>query len=468
MKPKLMIQGFEWYLKPEDNLWKTLKLKAPHFKKLGVTSIWLPPAYKGHRGLYDSGYGVYDFYDLGEFNQKGSIPTKYGTREDYLECVKTFKEQGIEVIVDIVLNHRIGADSIETIDVIPVDPSNRHKVLDTISIDAWTGFNFPSRKNKYSDFKWNANHFTAIDYNASQHHTGLYRIHGKPFDSEVNLEMGNYDYLMGADVDFRNKEVIEETKAFLQWYLETVDFDGVRLDAVKHINASSMSYFLSYLNTLKPTFSVGEYWSNDLEELMAYIKKTDYQTHLFDVPLHHRLYDISNRMFIDLRDVYKGTLTQAYDSLSVQFVDNHDTQIGQSLETWIQSWFRHHANALILLREGGYPCVFYTDLEDTMIQTMMMLRSKHQIGKYVEQFDDSHSVVLGFDGELGYLSVINIGSETYKKVTLSKDLRGRHYYNLQNPSLVYEVDGNGDVYLYCAKESVGLFGVVGGNYESVL
>ena len=42
--------------------------------------LWLPPAYKGVGGKNDNGYGVYDLYDLGEFNQKGSIETKYGTK----------------------------------------------------------------------------------------------------------------------------------------------------------------------------------------------------------------------------------------------------------------------------------------------------------------------------------------------------------------------------------------------------
>lgn len=34
---------------------------------------WLPPAYKGIGGKDEVGYGVYDVYDLGEFDQKGTI-----------------------------------------------------------------------------------------------------------------------------------------------------------------------------------------------------------------------------------------------------------------------------------------------------------------------------------------------------------------------------------------------------------
>lgn len=43
------------------------------------------------------------------------------------------------------------------------------------------------------------------------------------------------------------------------------------------------------------------------------------------------------------------------------FVDNHDSQIGQSLESWVTDWFKPLAYALILLRKDGYPCLFYGD-----------------------------------------------------------------------------------------------------------
>lgn len=43
-------------------------------------------------------------------------------------------------------------------------------------------------------------------------------------------------------------------------------------------------------------------------------------------------------------------------------MDNHDTQIGQSLQSWVQPWFKPLAYSLILLRANGYPCVFYGDL----------------------------------------------------------------------------------------------------------
>ncbi|HBL29705.1 MAG TPA: alpha-amylase, partial [Acidobacteria bacterium] len=59
----------------------------------------------------DVGYGVYDMYDLGEFNQKGSVRTKYGTKAEYLAAISTAHANGLQIYGDLVFNHRGGADA---------------------------------------------------------------------------------------------------------------------------------------------------------------------------------------------------------------------------------------------------------------------------------------------------------------------------------------------------------------------
>ena len=61
----------------------------------------------------DVGYGVYDLFDLGEFNQKGTVRTKYGFKEDYLQAIQVLKAQGIQPMADVVLNHKAAADHME-------------------------------------------------------------------------------------------------------------------------------------------------------------------------------------------------------------------------------------------------------------------------------------------------------------------------------------------------------------------
>ena len=137
----VMFQYFEWYLPADASLWKTVSANAQELSDKGVTSVWLPPAYKGQAGIDDTGYGVYDLYDLGEFDQKKTVPTKYGTKDEYIDAVNKLQACGIDVYADIVLNHRMGADETETVQAVKVKEENRTEtVSDPKTIGAWTKF----------------------------------------------------------------------------------------------------------------------------------------------------------------------------------------------------------------------------------------------------------------------------------------------------------------------------------------
>ena len=134
--------------------------QAKALKASGIDMVWLPPAYKGAAGSRSVGYDVYDTYDLGEFDQKGSTATKYGTREAYLKAVKGLQKAGVEVYTDIVLNQMMGADGTEEVAAEENAGNNRELELrDDFKILAWTKFLFPGRKGKYSDFCWERGEF---------------------------------------------------------------------------------------------------------------------------------------------------------------------------------------------------------------------------------------------------------------------------------------------------------------------
>ena len=180
---RTLMQYFEWYLKPENKLWKKVAINAKYLNAIGITDMWLPPAYKAAGGKYDAGYAVYDLYDLGEFDQKGSIETKYGTKDEYLHAIEELHKNNIKVYADIVLNHKIGADESETVYASQEENNNRN--VDTTlpkKIEAWTIYNFPGRNNKYSDFKWNYEHFNGTDWDESGRKNGIFRFSGKHWD----------------------------------------------------------------------------------------------------------------------------------------------------------------------------------------------------------------------------------------------------------------------------------------------
>ena len=146
-KNDCMMQYFEWYLPSDSTLWNKVQKDGAHLANLGINYVWLPPSYKGAGGTNDVGYGVYDLYDLGEFCQKGAIPTKYGTKEEYLNAIKALKENNIKVLADIVLNHKMGADEVEEVLAVQDDENDRNISLTAATpIKAWTKYTFPGRR----------------------------------------------------------------------------------------------------------------------------------------------------------------------------------------------------------------------------------------------------------------------------------------------------------------------------------
>ena len=159
MENGVMMQYFEWNLPNDGNLWKQLKEDASHLHEIGVTAVWIPPAYKADE-QQDEGYATYDLYDLGEFDKKGTIRTKYGTKEELKEMIDELHKNHISVYLDVVLNHKAGGDFTEKFIVVEVDPNDRTQALGKpFEIQGWTGYSFHGRKDKYSDFKWHWYHF---------------------------------------------------------------------------------------------------------------------------------------------------------------------------------------------------------------------------------------------------------------------------------------------------------------------
>lgn len=179
MKNGTMLQAFQWELPDDGTLWRQLRRMAFRLRHQGFTALWLPPAYKGSGGKSDVGYGVYDLYDLGEFNQKNTVRTKYGTRAEYLEALRALKAADIQSLPDVVLNHRMGADEKERVKVLTDDPEHRDRTdSPEREAEVFTRFTFPGRGSRYSDFVWDHRCFTGVDWDDAAKENGLFRMKG--------------------------------------------------------------------------------------------------------------------------------------------------------------------------------------------------------------------------------------------------------------------------------------------------
>ncbi|KQT01994.1 alpha-amylase family protein [Cellulomonas sp. Leaf395] len=68
--------------------------RIDHLADLGVTCLWLMPFYP--TADYDDGYDISDFY---------GVDSRLGDAGDLVEVIRTAKDRGIRVIVDLVVNH---------------------------------------------------------------------------------------------------------------------------------------------------------------------------------------------------------------------------------------------------------------------------------------------------------------------------------------------------------------------------
>ena len=494
MENHTILQYFEWYYPKDGSLWKKVKNDASQLKDMGIDAIWLPPAHKGMEGQSSTGYDSYDLYDLGEFDQKGSVATKYGTKEEFVEAVKSAKNAGIQVYADIVLNHLGGADEKEAVIVRKVNPENRNEFIsEPFEIEAYTVFTYPGRSGKYSQFRWDFQCFTGVDFDARTDETAIYSIqnqYGEGWENVLDNENGNYDFLMLTDIDFRNPHVREELKRWGEWFQETAGFDGFRLDAIKHMPASFFNEWLDHMRhvTQKEMFTVGEYWSPyDLQSMLDYIEATGGRMSLFDACLQANFSKASKSgETFDMTTILQGSLVEVRPELAVTLVENHDTQPLQSLEQTVEPWFRAHAYAIILLREAGYPCVFYSDVygsnytdkgtdgrdhEVTMnalpqLKLLLEARKTKAYGEQRDYFD--HAACIGWtrsgDSEhenSGIAVLLSNGDAGSKRMEIGIKFAGEKFIDLLGHSerqVIIGEDGWGD--FYCEPGSVSVWSKV--------
>ncbi|PSN61366.1 alpha amylase [Corynespora cassiicola Philippines] len=362
----VLFEAFEWHSIADHKHWCRLRETLPALASIGISSIWLPPGSKA-KDAESNGYDIYDAYDLGEFNQKGTVPTKWGTKQDLVHLARECKNQGMGLVWDAILNHRAFADSTETVKVVEVDPKDRRlDISQPFDIVAWTKFDYAARNGKYSTFTYNKNHFNGTDWNQRTERRAIYRFteNGKNWAQDVSNMQGNADYLMLENIDYTNQEVIDETMNWGEWILGELSLEGFRLDAVQHYSWKFANSWTQHLKNVKQgnLLCVGEYWNGDVNVLLKWLNNMSPDFQLYDVPLMYNIARLSWNRDQDLRNVFRGTLVESRPKNAVTFIRIHDTQKGQAMDTPIRRSFLPQAYSLLLLRQEGHPCVFFGDL----------------------------------------------------------------------------------------------------------
>ncbi len=131
----VMMQAFYWNVPVDEaglngTWWDGLASDATLLKNAGFTGLWLPSPAKGNWGIIDMGYGIYDHYDLGNYYQKGTTETRFGSRAELENLISVMHNTSggqpyVDLYADIVLNHVYSSDEDQE-----VNPAVKEYVFD--------------------------------------------------------------------------------------------------------------------------------------------------------------------------------------------------------------------------------------------------------------------------------------------------------------------------------------------------
>ena len=312
----VMMQGFYWDVPAGGTWWNTMKSKAYELRYMtsgvGINRMWFPPASKCLNGGYSMGYDPYDYYDLGQYNQMGTIETRFGSQAELKAAIAQYKAYGVACTADIVLNHRAGGAS-------EANPKTGGST--------WTSFaGVLSGKAKWHWDSFHPNNYCGGDEGS----------------------FGGY-----PDVCYSAGLAYTDMKAWMAWLKVTANagFDSWRFDYVKGFGAWVVKDMRAATGN---PFSVGELWDANTTLLNTWANGSG--ASVFDFALYYTMKDICNNTggggwLPNVFDPNKSFAAK-WDARAVPFVGNHDTD-----EIYSDKMMAY----AFILTYKGYPILYYKD-----------------------------------------------------------------------------------------------------------
>jgi hypothetical protein len=413
-----------------DWWWDHLAKQANELRQAGFTAIWLPPVLKTSAGDKpgSDGYGPFDDYDIGSKDQKGSVSTRFGNREQLQRCVATLRANDLDVYLDMVEHHRdgdttpfvfryLGAGGTPDVGRFPKNPSN---FLPQVPRDPALGGS-PS-----DDF---------------------------PFGRElapINAKPPHY--------------VFDNLISAADWLTRALDVQGYRIDDVKGISTEFLFPFLTS-KSMSGKFAVGEFFDGNPALVNEWIFNPNGmkgRPSAFDFPLKFALNAMCNSPgTFNMANLDHAGLAGISPANAVTFVENHDTDLNPGQKIIVNKMLGY---AYILTSEG-YPCVYYRDYSTDKncfglkpeIDNLVWIHEKLAAGSTVQRWKDFNvfayerlggpHLLVGLNNDPGAARTITVATNFGPNVTL-------HDYAGHAPDTT--TDGNGNVTITIPRNSNGL------------
>ena len=329
----VIMQGFYWNTHPGDVTntatggvwWDTLALVAPQLSAAGFSTVWTPPPTKSFAGVWDMGYGMYDYFDLGSYMSKGTVRTRHGNRAQLDAMIAAMHANNRKVMADVVLNHRGGGDAQAPYQVSGF--GSGYNVFTPPSHRIPGGPEDVHPTNQHPDL--NPDYHNRIFFEDICH-----------FNESDAYPPTNADGTPGSWF-FGNPIIVGSMGDSLimwgRWLVNNVGFDELRLDAVKHIDPWYIAKFLVESKNGAQPYAIGESFEYNAPALVNYHTAVETSPNsgsksakisLFDFPLRGALKSVLNNT--------SGT-TDLYNTLGNAGLVWSTSMDGDDVATWLES-----------------------------------------------------------------------------------------------------------------------------------
>ena len=311
--------------------------------------VWFPPSASSTGGV--------GYYHACLSNQESD----WGSKKKLIQLIEALHAGHTRVLGDIVINHRGNKSS-------------------------WTDF-WQDDFGSYGKFQLKQEHICSGDECFTNPSSTAYRS-----DDHGAADTGTND---GGcrDLDHKSEFVQNWAKAYTQWMINVMGYDGFRYDMTLGYHGR---YLSMYNEAAQPYFSVSEYWEG-IDKQVSHLQATNYNTLIFDFPLKYVLNNALGKYsnYKLLNNPSNSLRNRGYKRYAVTFIDNHDTfersdnQGGEyikykaNLDDADVKRRILEANAYILM-VPGVPCVFYPHWKSYQEEIDALIAVRKQAGLHSE------------------------------------------------------------------------------------
>lgn len=369
----VMLQGFFWD-SFVDTQWSNLESESDEVSEF-FDLLWVPQS-----GNCNTSYNVMGYAPVYWYDQNST----FGTETQLRSMINAYKQKGVGVIADVVINHRgsVGVGG------------------------SWVDF-------------------PAETYNGVTYQMGLADIcknddggnTAKNYAVTGANDTGE-DWGGMRDLDHTSQNVQDNVVAYLNFLQNDLGYAGFRYDMTKGYAAK---YTGLYNSTVGAEYSVGEYWDGNVTALKNWLNNTK-----VDGAIQSATFDFTTRYSV--RDACNGNNwsklgnrglagDKAYRRYAVTFIENHDTQYRSATEQNDPIKNYIEAGNAFILSMPGTPCVFLThwkNYRDEIKQliTLRKLVGVHNQSAYAERSTATNLYAAEVTGTNGKL-IVTCGNGTY-------------------------------------------------------